>query len=390
MTSTFDPMAAALLGALVLGACHAPAPENPEPTAAADSAPAVAPRPTAKPAAARWWDSFPIPTAVDGAKGCTVSGFLTGLALSVDGTAEGIFLPGASGARGEVVVAPGGRSAARVTLGAAVFNTGLCLEESTFMLNERPPPLGGILHVFDGASFRVIWGDATRLQIEPTGFYADGITWEAPLKMEVGCAGLGRRQTWPLAPSLPQAKKEVAPTSDAVAISAQKNGPIVARVKVKHAAVLEIDGEQYRIAASMGGVGLVIGWSSASAWIPYERPSPKPFHGGMGSGALRGPRLICPLGAPLLVRLANQLYAVGHLHEGLDASADAPGGPRRVPDWRFVKDGLRLEGSFETVPESVPWFVLKDDFRVTNHFWHEGERGSFLVPKGPGGCQLEE
>ena len=378
----------ALLGALVLAACHASPPDSPDPTVAADTGPAIAPRP--KPATSPWWDSAPIPTSVDGATGCTVAGFLSGLALSVDGTEEGVFLPGVSGARGEVVVAPGGLSAARVTLGAAVFDTGLSLEQSTFMLNDRPPPIGGILHVHDGARFRVLGGDATRLRIEPTGSYADDITWVAPPGMEVPCAQLGRRQTWPAAPALPTAKKEVAPASEAVALSAQKNGPIVARVKVKHAAVLEIDGEQYRIAASMGGIGIVLGWSSASAWIPYEPPRPRPFHGGGGAGAMRGAYVHCPFGAPLLVRLANKLYAVGHLHDGLDASADAAGKPRRIPDWRFVKDGIRLEGSFETAPDDVPWFVLKDDFRVTNHSWHEGKRGPFLVPRGRGGCQIEK
>jgi hypothetical protein len=72
---------------------------------------------------------------------------------------------------------------------------------------------------------------------------------------------------------------------------------------------------------------------------------------------------------------------VGHL---LDAGAE----PRKgTNDWRLLRDGVRLDKAAGGAPDSVPWFVLKDDFRVTNSFWHDGVRGAFVVPKGRDACK---
>jgi hypothetical protein len=368
---------------VLLAACGPPPAGAPlVPRAAATAAAAVSALPAAPAPSVAWWLLEPIPTAVTDADGCVVSGGLSGIALSVDGEADGVFLSDVSGARGELVLVPGGRSAARVTFGAAVFDTGLALSQTTFSLSDRPAPLGGLLYPFEHTRFRVVGGDKARLSLALAGPGADKLQWLTPPKLEVPCNGLQRRGRWANEPALPEATSTVYPLTEAVTVRAQKDGPVILRITVAHAGVLETAGSAVKVSARIESAGTVIGWTDAAAWTSTPpRPPPSSDGGRGGSGRMGTTPVECPPGAPLFLHKNDRLYAVGHLR---DASAD----PLKLdPDWRVLGPRVSLDRAMGSLPDGVPWVVLRDDFRVTNSYWHHGLMGSFVVPRGPSGCK---
>jgi hypothetical protein len=386
-----------VVGALVLSCvagCGGAAPEGSAPragesttrtgaTAAATVVAPVAATASARPAADEVWSKAPIKTAVQGAEGCTLTGGAGMLALSVDGEASGVFVERMGGARGEIVIVPGGKSAARVRFGAAFFDTGLWLAGTVFRLKERPPPLGGVVRPREDVSFRVVGGDKTRLSVEMTGYGTGDLEWAAPPKLEVPCQGLKFGRWAPEAP-LPATKGRLYPAGEAkVGFRADKNGPVVVRVRVSGAELLETAGDLVKV-VSWITVGTAVGWTEKKEWTETPPPPAGPFPigslagqggGGSGMGFLNAPKVVCPFGTPLYVRRADQLYEVGELRA---PPADAP---KEEIDWRVHEGKFELDRGVPRPPEAAPWIALRDDFRITNRLWHGGVAGTFVVPK---------
>jgi hypothetical protein len=327
-----------------------------------------------------WATSEPTETRVVDPKGCEMPAWRVRAALSVDGTSAGVFLSRMSGAKGVVIVDPRGPTAARLSLGAATFDTRVALDESTLAFPQRPAPIGGILHPSEYVRARVSGGDASKLEL--TLVDADGIfEWTMPPTVSFECAAFAAKHaSWPYE-NVPDGPKTMLPKSERLPVRASQRGDVVARVRVPDVHVMK---EEKGVSAIVAwtSLGPILGWvDSAELVVP---PPPTLGHvenhsqgGGSGMGFLGPTYATCVAGAPLLLLRHDKLYRVGHLHDTND--------PPITPDWRPRPDGrVRLE--IATSQPSPRHLVLADDFRVTNSFWHDGVSGQLVVPLGDAGC----
>ena len=111
----------------------------------------------------------------------------------------------------------------------------------------------------------------------------------------------------------------------------------------------------------------------------HQPPSPAssgPHAGGRGYGVLAWSTVACRPETPLYLRKGGRLYLVGRLR-------NAP--PSPTSDWRYVGGEIELEAERRSVGS---WFILHDDFRVTNVHWHGGVLGAFVVPDDPALCRM--
>jgi hypothetical protein len=319
-----------------------------------------------------WAERKPIDTAGP-RSGCKVD--LTGavVTLSVDGTTDGAFLSRGSGIHGEAWIDPGGRSSAHFLLGALDLDTGIVVADSTFRLRARPPTLGGILDVDDGTPVRVVGGDARKLSFEPVD--TGDLEWvTAAPRFDVPCKGVGWADRWKDL-TWPETKNRLFAARPKIAVRATPDGPVVARITVDEASEVARTGNAVKILALIGP-GRIIAWSDADAWnakppAPVERNGEKGAVAGMAGRW--APRIACRRGAKLYVIKDDQLYTIGRL-----STATKP--PTESDDWRFSKGKIVIEGA-AVDPASVPWFLVTDDFRVTNAYWLDEIRGELVVPK---------
>jgi hypothetical protein len=350
----------------------------------------VAAQPTAQPAGTvgaadevPWWRSAPIATAVATTDGCRIEvSSAVDLSLTVDGSRAGNFLRHVWGATGELVLVPGGRSAARVTLGAAELDTGLDLGQVRVPLRVPPAPLGGILHVDERATFHVVGGNARRLALE---LATDGaIEWLVPTRFEVPCEALqGAPRRWPDPPGWNYDVPVVYPTRPLVTLRAREDGRAIARMSLDDGVELERRHSSVKVMARLSDLGLVVGWSDAGDWAERSTFELGGLRASDGpAGAVVGWEIVplsCAPGTPLFVLRRNRVYRVGQL-------ATAPG-PRAAEDWRFSGGRIRLPARPRR--GSAPWFVLDDDFLVSNRYGHAGVEGELVVPESPAACALE-
>lgn len=330
---------------------------------------------TATAAPPGWPQRTPIDTAGP-RSGCKVD--LTGavVTLGVDGTTDGAFLIHGRGIDGEAWIDPGGRSSAHVRLGALDLDTGIVVADSTFRLRARPPTLGGILDVDEGTPVRVVGGDARKLSFEPADL--GGLEWVAAApRFDVPCKGVGWPDSWKQL-TWPATKDRLFAAHPKIAVRATPDGPVVARITVDEASEVERTGNAVKILALIGP-GRIIAWSDAAAWnakppAPVERNR----ESGSAAGVVGGwaPRIACARGTKLYVIKNDQLYTVGRL-----STATRP--PIESGDWRFSKGKIVIDGG-PVAPASLPWFLVTDDFRVTNAYWLDEIRGELVVPKA--GC----
>jgi hypothetical protein len=301
------------------------------------------------------------------------------VALSADGTS--IFLESMSGARGVVIVDPRGPSAARVSLGAATFDTRIALAQSPMRFPQKPAPIGGILRASERARGLVTGGDAARLELTIIDD-DDVFEWVAPHATSFDCATFASKPvTWPTE-VVAEGTKTLVPKNERLPVRASPRGDIVARVRVQDAHVIKLDKGMTAIEA-WTPLGVVAGWVDSAELV--APPTPTTGHienhssggGGGGMGRMRPVKVTCTPGAPLLLLRDDKLYRVGRLHDATD--------PPITSDWRIESDGhVRLEITLSQ--PSSRYFVLEDDFRVTNSFWHHGVHGQFVVLGGEAGC----
>lgn len=374
------------VAALVLG-CGGAAEKPNDPALSITAAPtaSVTAAPKVDPDAV--WRKEPIPTAVKDAVGCTISGGQGMIALSVDGESSGVFLDGMWGGHGDVVIVPGGKSSARVTFGSAVFDTGVSLARSRFHLKDRPSPLGGVVHPRFDVPFRVTGGDKDKLAVAMTGYGTDELEWTTPPDLVVPCSGIGGK-VWPTEP-VPTTKGTLYPTgTDEVQLRADARGPVIVRIPANRTEEVERSGDMVKVLAWLK-VGLAIGWTEAKSWSATPPPSapaisPPKSGGGSGRGWMSSPKAECPPGTPLYLRRGDNLYEIGHLRGPGEA---APNGDL---DWRDRKTYFQIETDNLGPKEPIPWIQIRDDFRVTNSYWHDGIDGALAVRRGPSGCTVPD
>jgi hypothetical protein len=345
-------------------------------TPVASSTPSI----DAGPAAPRWTIDEPADARVTDPKGCTMPASHISIALSVDGTAAGVFLDHMSGDRGTVTIDPDGASSAHVTFGAATFDARVSLEGSPLRFPRKPPPIGGILRPGRYVLAHVTGGDASRLRL--TLADAEGIfEWASPPTSAFDCADFSAAPAkWD--DEFPRDDLQTyMPKDERLSVRATRGGDVVARVRVKRVSVTKQDKGAVAISA-WTPLGLVVGWADRADLVeaaPTLREGSGTGIGG-GMGRMRPRKVICAPGSPLFVLKNDRLTRVGRLHDNTDEP--------NSHDWRVDKDG-RVSLDVAPGQSSTAYAVLEDEFRVTNYFWHRGVAGQFVVPLGAATCALE-
>ncbi|MEZ4230728.1 MAG: hypothetical protein R3B89_16245 [Polyangiaceae bacterium] len=326
------------------------------------------------------WDAV-TPTAVPGADGCKVSGKLSDVALSVDGEEAGTFLKIRGGAVGELILVPGGQSAARLAFGVARFDTGVSLDGTRFHLKQQPSPLGGVLYLSDSAEFSVSGGNSETLKLRHRSRWYH-IRWVKEPEVEAPCAGLGWGRS--RLPDWPVSKERLYSGQAAIPVRATPSSSVVAELTSEaglDAVALASQSDLVKVQVTLSD-GVLIGWTPRSAWTDRPSPVKRDPPGGSGFAIARPRRVNCAPGTPLLLEKRGRLYTVGRLR-------DTPRQPgERNADWRLRENGIRLELDWPQPVKARRWFVLQDDLRVTNMYWHDGLKGRFVVPSSADACSL--
>jgi hypothetical protein len=367
------------LSCFVLFACGGTTAPAPKVIAIAPPVVTSAPPIDAGPAAPRWTIDAPADAHVD-SKGCEMPASRMSVALSVDGTAAGVFLEHMSGDRGTVTIDPSGPSSAHVTFGAATFDARVALESSPLRFPRKPPPIGGILRPARHVLAYVTGGDAARLRL--TLADREGIfEWASPPTSAFDCTDFSAAPaTWD--DEFPRDDLQTyMPKDERLSVRATRGGDVVARVRVKRVSVMKREKGAVAISA-WTPLGLVVGWADSADLVeaaPVVREGSGTGIGG-AMGRMRPRKVVCAPGSPLFVLKNERLTRVGRLHDDTDEPSSH--------DWRVGKDG-RVSLDVAPGQSSTAYAVLEDDFRVTNWFWHQGVSGQFVVPLDAKTCALE-
>ncbi len=320
---------------------------------------------------AEWSRRPPTETALKAWDGCLVPARGVRVSLSTDGTSAGVFLSNMSGHVGELSIDPLGRSGARISFGAAYFDTPIDLESTTFRPPTQPTAaIGGILYLARHAGMRIAGGSKAALDLLPMDSKGE-LRWVTPPTQSVACADLTKRPDWK-AVALPVGdnKRSVVLRGASSGVRVTEKGPVVAQLRVPSAGVVD-EREGVLLIRADTSMGEVIGYVDSRDWQPMPEPKKQPGRAGGSGGIIGWPTLRCPFGAALYLQRNDQLCRVGHLRDATDPAL-------KTVDIRVRGEVIVLQpGGLTPVG---PFAVLRDDFRLTNDFWHDGVGGAFVVP----------